>query len=771
LVLWYGEPAVEWTEALPLGNGTMGAMVFGGVSQERLQLNESTIWTGMPWGYAHPGAVEHLGQIRTLLQQMRTFERSGDNKRAKELQQQAEDLALKEFMSDPLTLTSYQPCADLYLDFPTHEESSQYRRELDLSTGLSKVSYECLGARYTRASFASFPDKSIVTRISADKPGRVSFKVSLNSPHENYGIKSNTANGIVLAGQVEDGAVKFEVHLLVSATGGQIVKSADGLEVIGADSATLKIVAASNFKDYKTVDQNPAERCAAMLRPIVSKTFEDMYRAHLDDYQSLFNRASLFLGDSPASRLPTNERIENFAKANDNSLVTLLFQYGRYLLIAGSRDGSQPLNLQGIWNNDLKPAWGSKMTCNINNEMNYWPANLTGLPECSMSLFEALKDLAQSGSITAQEHYGANGWVVHHNYDIWRATAPVNKSNHGIWVGGSGWLASHIWEQFLFTGDLEFLKKYYPILKGAAQFYTEFLYEDEITGYLISGPSNSPENGGLVMGPTMDHQIIRSLFEAVVLASRLVGDDSDLPAKVAGMVDRVAPNMKGQHGQLQEWLEDKDNPGNTHRHVSHLWGVYPGSDITWQNQDMFDAARQSLIFRGDEATGWSMGWKINLWARFLDGDHALIILKNLITPAVDKPKKKTDPPKKAGLFPNMFDACPPFQIDGNFGACAGIAEMLLQSHIVSELPGSAELTFSDFNFLIHLLPALPASWESGSFKGLRARGGFEVSAEWEKGELKTVVIQSHAGNPCHLKVGGNVMELKMEKGEIKTISF
>lgn len=773
LVLWYDQPAEEWTEALPLGNGTMGAMVFGNPVRERLQLNESTIWTGRPRDYAHPGAVEYLDDIRALLQEMRRHERQGDFQKAREMQRKAEHLAMEEFMSIPLRLPKYQPCADLYLEFPGHDLTEQYRRELDLTRALSSVSYHVDGVRYTRESFASYPDKAIITRISADEPGSVSFRLTMESPHKNYRIKSITDDGMVLAAAVEDGVINFEVHLQVTAQGGEIIKDRKYLEVTGANDATVKVVIASNFENYKSVSADPAERCREMLEQVGAKKFDELYTAHLDDYQFHFNRVSLKLEtpDTACFHIPTNERIENFEHSTDNDLVTLLFQYGRYLMISGSRPGGQPLALQGIWNDKLNPPWGGKMTCNINTEMNYWPANLTGLDECNKPLFTALEELAQAGQSTAREHYGADGWVLHHNFDLWRATAPVNKSNHGIWVGGSGWLVHHIWEHFLYTGDLAFLKKYYPVLTGAVTFYTDFLVEDKITGYLISGPSNSPENGGLVMGPTMDHQIIRSLFKAYVLASQLVGDNGPLPEKAAGMIDSIAPNMIGKHGQLQEWLEDKDDPDNKHRHVSHLWGVHPGSDITWKDDALFDAAKQSLIYRGDEATGWSMGWKINLWARFLDGDHALKILHNLITPAFDKPKNPGDPPRKAGLYPNLFDAHPPFQIDGNFGACAGIAEMLMQSHIVSDINDQGPLDYSDFHFLIHLLPALPSDWKNGSIEGLRARGGFELDLYWEEGVLKKFLITSLQGNPCTLKVGDQLMELELEQGASRTVLF
>jgi alpha-L-fucosidase 2 len=586
-------------------------------------------------------------------------------------------------MSIPLHQTSYQPMAELYLDFPGHTEANHYRRELDLTNGLITVSYKSQGTRFTRESFASYPDQCIATRISADKAGSVSFSIKLAGPEVSKKdppvackVKSITGSGIVLSGRVvegtdmgdDDSVIRFEVHLRVKTEGGTLVIKGNELFVKGASEATIKVVSASNFANYKTVDADPAARCLSKLESIRSKSFERLYRTHLDDYQPLFNRASISLGDPEASLVPTDERVNSYVQEQDYDLVALIFQYSRYLAISGSREGGLPLNLLGIWT--LRPAWGSKYTCNINIQMNYWPMNPAGLPECNSPLFETLKDLAESGSITAREHYGADGWVLHHNWDLWCGTAPINKSNHGIWVGGSGWMSLHIWEHFLYTGDLEFLKEYYPVIQGAVQFYTDFLYEDEITGFLISGPSNSPENGGLVMGPTMDHQIIRSLFKAYILASKLLGDDGELQDKAVAMIERIAPNRIGQYGQLQEWLEDKDNPKNKHRHLSHLWGVYPGYDITWEDHELFEAARQSLYFRGDSGTGWSMAWKTNLWARLLDGEHALDMLDCHIIPGSDRPKK-------AGLYPNLLNANPPFVIDGNFGLASGVVEMLI----------------------------------------------------------------------------------------------
>ncbi|HTX39431.1 MAG TPA: glycoside hydrolase family 95 protein [Bryobacteraceae bacterium] len=740
LTLWYRQPAKLWVEALPVGNGRLGAMIFGGISHERIQFNEQTVWTGEPHDYAHHGAYRSLPRIRELLWAGK--------------QKEAEDLATQEFMSQPIGQKAYQSFGDLLLDFPDVEEGAVtgYRRDLDLDTAVSSVTYTWNGVVYRRAIFASYPGKVIVVRLTASQPGKISFTASMKSSHPSA-LKNLPDGSLALDGQVNDSAIRFQARLEARVQGGS-QESRDGkLTVANADSATLILAGATNFRNFRDVSADPAGRNAATLEAVRAKTYDALLAGHRADYQRLFRRVSLELGTSPAAELPTNERVAAFAKGNDPALVALVFQFGRYLMISSSRPGGQPANLQGLWNESDHPPWDSKYTDNINTEMNYWPVEETNLSECQLPLFDALKDLSVSGAVVAKEQYNARGWVVHHNFDLWRGAAPINASNHGIWQTGGAWLSTHLWEHYLFTGDQRFLRETaYPLMKGAALFFVDTLVKDPDSGYLYTGPSNSPEQGGLVMGPAMDREIVRSLFGETISASRILNSDTALRDQLTKLRGQIAPSRIGRYGQLQEWMEDKDDPKNQHRHVSHLWAVYPGSEITpYGTPDLFKAARQSLIFRGDAATGWSMGWKINLWARFLEGDHAYKILQNLIEPASDS---SPGHPGHAGLFANLFDAHPPFQIDGNFGATAGITEMLLQSDDPHGTAASLTPAQTGEAAFITLLPALPSAWPTGKATGLRARGDVGVDLAWQGGKLVKATLTPARTEPIRVRYLG-----------------
>ncbi|MFG3683991.1 glycoside hydrolase N-terminal domain-containing protein [Micromonospora chalcea] len=718
LALWYDEPAgTDWLRALPIGNGRLGAMVFGNMDTERLQLNEDTVWAGGPYDSANTRGAANLAEIRR-----RVFADQWTS---------AQDLINQTMMGSPGGQLAYQTVGDLRLSFGSASGATQYNRTLDLTTATVTTTYVLNGVRHQREVFASAPDQVIVLRLTADRANAITFSAAFDSPQRTTVSSPDGATVALdgISGSMEgvNGSVRFLALANAAVTGGTVSSSGGTLRVSGATSVTVLISIGTSYVNYRTVNGDYQGIARNRLNAARSVGVDQLRSRHRADYQALFDRVTIDLGRTAAADQPTDVRIAQHASTNDPQFAALLFQFGRYLLISSSRPGTQPANLQGIWNDSLTPSWDSKYTVNANLPMNYWPADTTNLSECFLPVFDMVKDLTVTGARVAQAQYGAGGWVTHHNTDAWRGASVVDGAFWGMWQTGGAWLSTLIWDHYLFTGDLGFLQANYPALRGAAQFFLDTLVAHPTLGYLVTNPSNSPElahhaNASVCAGPTMDNQILRDLFDAAARASEVLGVDTTFRSQVRTAKDRLPPSRVGSRGNVQEWLADWVETERTHRHVSHLYGLHPGNQITRRGTPaLYEAARKTLELRGDDGTGWSLAWKINFWARLEDGARAHKLLRDLV---------RTD-----RLAPNMFDLHPPFQIDGNFGATSGIAEMLLHSH-------TGEL---------HLLPALPSAWPAGQVAGLRGRGGYTVALAWSNSQADEISVRADRDGTLRLR--------------------